>query len=440
MRTLAAILYLIIVGCLILATYATESLVDSYYQEEISEEYRQYSQLLTLLIGRELTDNKTHNRQRLAYWRNYLDEEVDSIEIIPLPDTLTGKNKSQVEVIDISDQTDNLVVISALQQPGLDNKALKYNFISSYTDEYITAYYLSVVAIYFFLALVISLVSWGMYRYLKQISTVTRSLASGNFTSRMPGYRIPALDKLSKDINYMATALEDKTQENIILTGAIHHELRIPVTRLRLALDIALSGGSQEGIQELLLGMDEDLEELSSLMEEILTISRLRLNSVEIAKEEVDLAGLIQQTVEQLTGSVSGTNISINTKTHYALQANPTLLERALFNVVSNGVKYCRNKVEITLTREKDQIILSVADDGPGIEESEKTLILKPFYRTDKSRTRNTGGFGLGLAIANMVIKDTQGRISISDSPLGGAQINLHWPASTGQAPLSEAS
>jgi len=437
MRTLAAILYLIIVGCLLLASYATEVLIDDYYQEEIREEYRQYSQLLTLLIGRELTSDKAHNRQRLAYWQNYLDEELESIELVTLPKKLVGKSQSYVRVLDISEQTDNLEVISALPpltggNKALENKALKFHFQSSFSDEYIGAYYLSIVSIYFFLAVIISLISWAMYRYLRQISKVSRALASGDFSLRMPSYRIPALQALSGDINQMATALEDKTQENIILTGAIHHELRIPVTRLRLALDIALNGGSEESIRELLQDMDEDLEELSALMEEILTISRLRLNSVEVAREEVSLRLILGRVVEQINEHIKDngddTKISLNTNTEFSVLANPTLLERALFNVISNGVKYCHSQIQISLHREKEQITLSVADDGPGVEDDEKLMILKPFYRTDKSRNRDTGGFGLGLAIANMVLKDSQGWISITDSPLGGAQINLHWP------------
>ncbi|WDD97252.1 ATP-binding protein [Thalassomonas actiniarum] len=428
MRTFAVILYSLIVGCLLLASYATESLIDDYYQEEISQEFRHYGQLLTLLIGRELSGDQTHNQHRLAYWRDYLDEEVEDIELIPLPDGSTNKQASYVDFIDITEQTDHLVVIAPLQQPKLKHMALKYNFVSSFSDEYISAYYLSLIAIYFFLAVVITLISWAMYRYLRQISTVTRSLADGDFTSRMPSYRIPALAKLSADINQMATALDDKTQENIILTGAIHHELRIPITRLRLALDIALNGGSQPETQELLQGMDEDLEELSALMEEILTISRLRLTAVEIDRQEINIIEMTRQIVTQLNSSLPKANITVHAATDFCLLANPTLLERALFNVISNGVKYCQNRVTITFSQEKEQVILSVDDDGPGIEEDERTLILKPFYRTDKSRNRDTGGFGLGLAIANMVLKDTRGWISITDSPRGGARVNLHWP------------
>ncbi|WP_281561572.1 ATP-binding protein [Thalassomonas sp. RHCl1] len=438
MRTLAVILYLSIVSCLLLASYATETLLDDYYQEEIREEYQQYAQLITLLIARELGSDNAHNQQRLAYWQNYLDEEVESIELIPLPESITAQSPSYARILDISDQTDNLEVVSALpphgdDHPSLKNKALKFHFISSFSDEYIGVYYLGVVAIYFFLALIISLLSWAMYRYLRQVAKVSRALAGGDFTSRMPTYRIPALQELGNDINQMATALEDKTQENIILTGAIHHELRIPVTRLRLALDIALSGGSEESIRELLQDMDEDLEELSALMEEILTISRLRLNSVEIAREEVGLQQILDRVMAQIDEQIKDTKaeitVSLSTTPEFSVWANPTLLERALFNVISNGIKYCQSRVDITLSREKDQVILSVVDDGPGIEEDERARIIKPFYRTDKSRNRDTGGFGLGLAIANMVVKDTCGRLSITDSPLGGARVSFHWPA-----------
>ncbi|NQZ09128.1 MAG: hypothetical protein HRT35_18375 [Algicola sp.] len=258
---------------------------------------------------------------------------------------------------------------------------------------------------------------------MNKISRVTESVANGKFDQKMPNSRVPALQKLAGDINTMAATIEEKTADNIILTGAIHHELRIPITRIRLALDMAVHGNTDEMTAELLTGMDGDLEELSSLMEELLTISRLRLKGVELAKEPLAM----QSIIEKVTKDINSPLVTIDNTADFTLQANQTLMERALYNIISNATKYADNAVMISSCIESGQFVLNVGDDGMGIPEDERDLILKPFYRTDKSRNRNTGGFGLGLAIADMVIKDTQGVIEIGDSELGGALITLRW-------------
>ena len=423
MRTFAAILYLLTIGLIVLASYFVEYLGEDLYAEEISSDYIRYSSVITPLIEKDLLANPGQAESILKQWAASMDEDEGAITLIAHHKTSGSDSHSYLSNFSTTEQTDDIHIISPLTKPGFENQALFYRFASSYSDTYIAYYYSANAAVYLFMAIVISILSWLIFRYINRISKVTHSVAAGRFDLKMPSSRIPSLQQLASDINGMATSIEEKTAENLILTGAIHHELRIPITRIRLALDMAIHGNNDEITTELLTDMDTDLEELSSLMETLLTISRLRLKGVELEKEPVAIQALLIKIAADLKSPL----INLAQNCDFTLSANYTLLERALYNIISNAVKYADKSVAITCKQQNEEFVLTVADDGPGIPEQERGLILKPFYRTDKSRTRNTGGFGLGLAIADMVIKDTQGTILIGDSEFGGAQISLVW-------------
>ncbi len=430
MRSLVAVLYLLILGCLLIASYAVELVSDNYYIEDIREEYLHYSSILTSAIEQGLQTNISniadisHINEQISYWQEKADDDLVDLKMIDKPDELTTNMTGIISRIKITSRTDKLTIIVPIKLEQYKTKALSYSYNSSYSESEMFLYYISTLAVYFMMAIIISLIAWAMYRYINQISSVTQSVAAGNFNTKMPPNRISALQKLSSDINIMANSIEDKTTENLILTGAIHHELRIPITRIRLALDIALQGDSTDELKELLYGMDNDLVELSSLTEEILAISRLRLSSTDVGKEQLNVPLLLEDIIVSLdTDKVTNQGCE-----PFILTGNRVLIERAILNVIYNAIKYSRQRVIVSAKKLAGQFVLSIADDGLGIPVSKRELVLKPFYRTDKSRNRKTGGFGLGLAITDMVLKETGGKIEIVDCELGGAQINLIWP------------
>jgi signal transduction histidine kinase len=420
MRSLAITLYILVLGCLLLISFVVEEWGVQSYKQDISEQYLDYATRLTPIIEKDMLDTPNTHNKILPYWSKIIDEGEDGIQLISLTDPQT---EAYIETLDVNEQSDFIHIISPLSSKQLNNHALSFTFYDSYSDSLIIQYYLGRMAIYVFMTLVLTLIAWLVYRYISQISQVAKAVSSGNFDTKMPNSRFHALQNLATDINNMAQSIEDKNTENLILTGAIHHELRIPITRIRLALDILIQMKSDTSSLELLTDMDDDLEELSSLMEELLTISRLRLSGVALDKESVSLSA----TLGSLVSQVNNNAIALTLKAEFTISANRTLIERALSNIINNGIKYSKSTLAISSRIESGYFILMFEDDGIGIPENERALILKPFYRTDKSRNRHTGGFGLGLAIADLVIKDSQGHIKISQSALGGAAISIHW-------------
>ena len=426
MRSLVISLYILVLGCMFLISLVVEQWGESYYKQETGEEYLAYSQKLAPLIEKEILENPQNTQRILRFWSDIIEDDPEAIQIIELGSQNqknTANLDAYIDTLDITDQTDHVHIISPLRDSSLQSKAISFTYYESFSDSIVIQYYIGRIIIYAFMTLILTLIAWLVYRYINRISQVAKSVSAGNFDLKMPNSRIQALQNLATDINNMAASIEEKNNENLILTGAIHHELRIPITRIRLALDMLIQMKQDTTSLELLTDMDQDLEELSSLMEELLTISRLRLRDVELDKEDVSLSNQLIS----LTQKLSSPKVHLNTQEDLTIKTNQVLLDRALINIINNGIKYSDTKLIISTRRETNHFILTFEDDGIGIPENERDMILKPFYRTDKSRNRNTGGFGLGLAIADLVIKDCQGQIKIAQSPLGGAAISIHW-------------
>lgn len=432
MRSLAIVLYLFIMGCFLLVTAVVAQFELYFYEDETVEEYVELSEKIAQLIIPQLTGDEKEDAKTLNHWREFFG---DTIEGVTLVKSNTPYNSQEPFVYDteITDESDYINVLIPLDNKKFGDRALSIEHYSAYSEEYMWFYWNSIIVIYLFMGGVISIVAIAIYRYINRVSEMTRSVAAGDFSERMPHSRIHALQKLADDLNGMAHVIEDKTQDNIVLTGAIHHELRIPITRVRLALDMALNSGKVDEIQPLLQDMDVDLEELTELMEEILTISSFNLSAVQVPTGAVEIVSLLNE----VAGEFSRDKISLDLEGAQSidLTANRTLLYRALFNIVSNAQKYATSTVHVDVKQKNGTVSINVEDDGPGIPSQERERVLKPFYRIDKSRNRSTGGFGLGLAIAEMAIRHNNGSIEISESKLGGARFSLVWQCTKESTP-----
>ena len=145
--------------------------------------------------------------------------------------------------------------------------------------------------------------------------------------------------------------------------------------------------------------MDADLEELNALMEDILMLSRLRLQDSELETQKLNIAEVVQT----ISDKFSDDRLNLLCSTEAEILANRIFLERAITNIISNALKFANHRVDISINQQNHRVSIMISDDGPGIPESEQQLIFKPFYRVDKGRARLTGGVGLGLAIARLV-------------------------------------
>jgi len=201
-------------------------------------------------------------------------------------------------------------------------------------------------------------------------------------------------------------------QRSEMLSG-ISHDLRTPLTRLKLQLALLKQ-------QDLAKKMSDDIEEMERMLNEYLEFSRHQKSE---ETETINIENIINEVVEKYENN----KIIISIEENLKINIRPNSIKRCLTNLIDNSLSY-GEKVEVSSTRTKDNLLIVVDDDGPGIKESEYHNVMKPFYRIDKSRGQNKSGVGLGLSIANDIIRAHGGNISLDKSPLNGLRVKVSLP------------
>jgi two-component system sensor histidine kinase RstB len=272
-------------------------------------------------------------------------------------------------------------------------------------------------------------------RRLKGLEAAATRIAKGNLHVRVPARGADSVGRLAAAFNGMAEHLQQLLAIQRELVRAVSHELRTPVARLRFGLEMLGEAATSEARRKYLEGMDSDIQDLDGLVDEMLTYARLEQGSPELNFQRVDLDGLLDQVIGELSPLRPAIVVSRGICLSSALwdgarvDAEPRYLHRALQNLVTNAMRHARSQVLISYQVGQVRCRIDVEDDGPGVPESAWERIFTPFLRLDDSRTRASGGHGLGLSIVRRIIYWHGGRALISKSNnLGGACFSLSWP------------
>ena len=201
-------------------------------------------------------------------------------------------------------------------------------------------------------------------------------------------------------------------QRSEMLSG-ISHDLRTPLTRLKLQLALLKQ-------QDVAKKMGEDIEEMTRMLNEYLEFSKHQKN------EETETANL-NYIIKDIVNKYEDKEIYLKLEEISEISIRPNLIRRCLSNLIDNSLSYGK-KAEIVTKKTTNNIIILVDDDGPGIPKNEYQNVMKPFYRIDKSRGLNKSGVGLGLSIANDIIRSHGGNISLEKSPLNGLRVKISLP------------
>ena len=202
-------------------------------------------------------------------------------------------------------------------------------------------------------------------------------------------------------------------QRSEMLSG-ISHDLRTPLTRLKLQLALLKQ-------QDLAKKMGDDIEEMERMLNEYLEFSRNQKN------EETEIVN-INNLIFEIIKKYDVKHINFKPQENLSINIRPNSIKRCLINLIDNSLAY-GDKVEISTEKRSRDTLILIDDDGPGIAEKEYLNVMKPFYRIDKSRGQNKSGVGLGLSIANDVIRSHGGNISLTKSPLNGLRVKISLPA-----------
>ena len=264
-----------------------------------------------------------------------------------------------------------------------------------------------------------------------------REIAGGNLKARAGSENARGggeVAGLVRDFDYMAERLESLIEAQTRLVRDISHELRSPLARLSVALELARRGSTSQAAPAL-NRMQRESERLNELIERLLRLARLESSQPAVNTQVIDLADLVREAAADADFEAQslGTRVEYRALENCRVQADPELLRSALDNVLRNAVHYNPKgkvvEVNLRCTQASPaRAVLQVRDHGPGIPEAELQNIFRAFYRLDQSRERETGGTGLGLAIAERSVRLNLGEIRATNAAGGGLMIEIVLP------------
>ncbi|MCU7805705.1 MAG: HAMP domain-containing protein [Candidatus Thiodiazotropha sp. (ex Lucinoma borealis)] len=258
----------------------------------------------------------------------------------------------------------------------------------------------------------------------RELSETALSFGKGDFSTRMEKPR-PPVDMLAHSFNTMAGQLEEKIREQQLMIGAIPHELRTPLSRIRFALDLSRSRRSYETLQLQIEQIDAYVDDLDCAVEDVLELTRLQSGKASI-DEEIDLCKLIHSVTDGYQDT--GVAIDIACQEGAAVYGNEGLMRRALHNLMQNAIRFAETMIAIDVEMANRDVVILVEDDGVGIPADKLEEMFLVFSRLDKSRSRETGGIGLGLAFVQLIMHQHNGVALARNRESGGLCVELRWP------------
>ena len=270
----------------------------------------------------------------------------------------------------------------------------------------------------------------------EKLRAATQQLAGGNLSARVlptMGKRRDELASLAADFDLMAEKIEALIKSQRRLLGDISHELRSPLARLNVALELARqrAGADAAGALE---RIQHEAENLNEMIGQLLALTRLESGAEGLKKTSFDLAELLTAITDDARFEASSQNRSVQLQTtgRCTTVGNELLLRRAIENVVRNAVQYTpagtEVEVELDCLSRSGFAVITVRDHGAGVPENALVEIFRPFYRVDDARDREAGGVGLGLAIAARAIGLHGGSVKAANEPTGGLVVTIILP------------
>jgi len=259
----------------------------------------------------------------------------------------------------------------------------------------------------FALCFIAVLIARGISRPLQRLAKAAERLGRGEMVAEVEETGPDDVRMTARAFNMMQHRIHRFVEDRTRMLAAIGHDLRTPLTSLRLHAEFV----QDPGLQSKMLGTIEEIQTMTEA-----AIGYATDQSIKEQTRRVDLGALIESLCEDLIEL--GMDIGFSAASRIVIDCRPASLKRAVRNLIENGVRY-GNRVRVHIETSDKEIVLSIHDDGPGVPEDEMDKIFMPFYRLESSRNRNTGGVGLGLAIARSVVRQHGGDIILRNMSPG---------------------
>jgi two-component system, OmpR family, sensor kinase len=270
-------------------------------------------------------------------------------------------------------------------------------------------------------------------RPIRTLRSAAQRLGEGDLSVRVSPHLAGADSEttaLGSEMDAMAERVEALLDGQKRLLRDVSHELRSPLARLNIALEL-LRRKSPAEVSQLLDRIERESGRLDDMIGELLTLSRLE--GAEIEKTEVDLGELVRAIADDVAFEAEKKQARVELKRvdDVSVEANRELLLRTIENVLRNALRFTEpgSAIEVELVQHASTITLSVRDHGPGVPAAALSAIFQPFYRVEEHRARKEGGAGIGLAIAERAARLHGGSITAKNEDAGGLRVELTLPA-----------
>jgi len=268
--------------------------------------------------------------------------------------------------------------------------------------------------------LVLGLSYYAFRRVTRPLESLTRaaeSLGRSGRTETLQETGASEVRRAARAFNEMQGRIRRLLEDRMQMVAAISHDLRTPITRLKLRAEFVEDPEQREK-------MLRDLDEMETMIKETLALAREDANPE--PRAQLDLAQLLADSVEGLEHVAVEIDPAFS-KGGATIEAQPIALKRAVANLIENAVVYGKT-AHVRLGQTPKDFEISISDEGPGIPEAELDRVFRPFYRLEASRNRESGGAGLGLAIARSVVRSNGGNIVLVNRPEGGLRATISLP------------
>ena len=276
----------------------------------------------------------------------------------------------------------------------------------------------------FFLLIAYAAVTWLLWP-IRTIRAGAEHIGRGNFDFRISNIRSDQLGDLATDINKMAGDVEDMLDAKRALLLGISHELRTPLSRMRLALEFLGEEDDAEGLRA-------EVIEMETIVSSLLEAERLNSRHAQLFRSEADIGDLVADMLESFF-SRDRDRITVSQPDEpIVASVDAARITLLLKNLISNALRYSSpvdGPVELVLSTEREELIMSVSDHGPGLSKDQAEHIGEPFYRSDQSRARESGGTGLGLYLASLAAAAHGGSLRLLDTGGQGASFEIRIPS-----------
>jgi two-component system, OmpR family, sensor kinase len=287
--------------------------------------------------------------------------------------------------------------------------------------------------------LVIIVIGWWVARSVSRpveaMRGATRKMAAGEFATRVDKRWSDAHDELgqlARDFNSMAERIEILVAHDRAVLQDLSHELRSPLARLHLLLDLAQHSSDSTEAAAHFKHAEQEIARMDRMTAEMLALSRLEGGLPGMERESVDLADLTRERMNAARIEAEARGIRLQWIDHgpVSVLGSGILLERALDNVIANAIKFSQagSDVEVSVGHHQGQAEVQIRDHGPGVPDDELDLLFRPFYRGTNAVHAN--GHGLGLAIVQRVMQVHGGEVTARNGEGGGLVVTMRWPES----------